>query len=484
MIIEDTGQFWWEGEEDINSATGELTIDENGLTTLRMHAPLGNEALPDNLMMRTKQPGKKIRGRLISSGNCVLLDELESSVRSFNSLSFNYYPRHCYVADKHIDDAVFTGMRLHVQGLNDWLRPGMIECDGDTEDEVTFVLKTEPDYHWNLDTLNLYLKNHITYKTSHSPHISLSAEVQICFELISDQKIVSEDMLDWMRGLEEFISLVSGGSYVFPWPEMMWMEDDIDCSATCYFQRGNLSESNITTTGLFPFSRISNEFGTLFNIWQSKRKVIGPGLHLYTGTIKNPHMYIEHRFVSLIWGLEALDRLKPECAPGVAEQERAEKALRLIQLICTRSDGEYITGLNKSDRIWLKKAINNAAERTLAERIYDMLKPVSMDINAKLLQTFCEECATQRNRLSHTGGVKHAKDYKDFINEIYPLQKALEVMYRLVLLTLIGLDSSLIREIVYDSLQSFQILFYYYKAELITKEDFTRLKGDAATKFD
>ncbi|MDA9393123.1 hypothetical protein WN73_21680 [Bradyrhizobium sp. CCBAU 45394] len=49
-------------------------------------------------------------------------------------------------------------------------------------------------------------------------------------------------------------------------------------------------------------------FGDIWSNWKQKREEFGPGFYLYLGTRRGLSLYPEHRFVNLIWGIEAFHR--------------------------------------------------------------------------------------------------------------------------------------------------------------------------------
>ncbi|ORJ18943.1 hypothetical protein BS639_22735 [Rouxiella silvae] len=343
---------------------------------------------------------------------------------------------------------------------------------------MTLVVEKSPNYSWPLANATLSLKSYIEGPLSLSKRNALEAKLCADFELICDQVIPAQVLLDWIKGFEEFISLIINAPYSFSWPTLLWLKEDKTHQAQCYFRRPDMFERKAATPlNCLPFNDIQDKFGDLLASasWMSKKEEFGPGTHLYLGTLRNPHLYLEHQFVSLVWGLEALDRRKAVSSCSTEAISRRVKAENIIQQTC-------VITMDKKERKWLKKAIENAASRTLAERLYDMLYPVTFDIQPALLTTFCETCATLRNRLSHTGGANKAGEYDAFIQKILPAQKALMKLYHLLLLDMIGVEPSLLKWSMQESLFSFNFQYCLRRAELITREEFIQRKGPAALK--
>lgn len=181
---------------------------------------------------------------------------------------------------------------------------------------------------------------------------------------------------------------------------------------------------------LINFPKIADKFGELFATLREKREEYGPGIYLYLGTRRGVRMFIEHRFVNLIWGLEAFDRRSRGETP--APPKLAAKIQRILDQVDL-----------KKDRDWLDVKLKNAGEPNLSERLFGIFStlPIAFDIPA--LRKFCTDCADRRNDISHFGGIRHkGQRYNDFMREIDQKSTALAALYHLLLLTVIGVDKA------------------------------------------
>ena len=483
MIIDEMGFFEWDGEDGNKSVLGHLTIEDSGHIFLKMHGSLGGEPVPYDYMAPTPLENKKIRGVLNRSAQKVLLTDLESYPVGITEPVLLHFPAtRCFISCSFIEADAFNGLSLPLQGVDDWFSPGTIYAPEGSEDRMTLVIEKTPDYSWPLKNATLSLKSHIEGPFSPSKN-GLGARLSACFELIREQVSPAQDLIDWFNGFQEFISLMVNAPYYFSWPTLLWEKEHKTHRARCYYPRPELFEQKTSTfLKCLPFGEIKDNFGRLFETWMSKKEELGPGTHLYLGTLRNPYLYLEHKFVSLVWGLEALDRRNADCIPPAGALARKAKADKIIQETCVNTQDKLPLKLDKDERKWLKNAINNAAERTLAERLFARLSPVAFDIDPERLTTFCETCASLRNRLSHTGGASKAGEYDAFLKEVIPVQLALMKLYHLVMLEIIGVEQSLLKWSMQDSLYSFDFQYCLRRAELITREEFINRKGPAALK--
>lgn len=239
-------------------------------------------------------------------------------------------------------------------------------------------------------------------------------------------------------------------TYSFKWPEILWTKGRETLRARCYFSKLPLSGDDITI-GKYALSieQVKEQFGVLLDTWLLKKATLGPGIHLYLGTVRNRHLYLEHQFVNMVWGLEALSRKSElSLAKDVPDKQAAK------------------------------------GQRKLAVRLYDVLLPVAFDIDPLLLREFCKRCADLRNDLSHYGGERSPGDYDDFVQEIHPRMRVLRQLYRLVIFNIIGVEHSLLRWSMYDCRQSLESVHWLTVAGLINPEIKKNLSGPKSSQPD
>jgi len=242
MIIDEMGFFEWDGEGGNKSVPGYLTIDDSGRIFLKMHSSLGGEPVPYDYMVPTPLDMKKIRGVLNRKAREVLLTGLQSYPATFSDpVVLHFDAARCFISSSSIDADTFNGFRLPLQGLDYWFLAGKIEPEW-TEDRMSLVVEKSPDYVWPLANATLSLKNYIEGPIPHSKSKGVEARLSASFELIHDQVTPAQGLLDWVKGFEEFISLIINASYSFSWPTLLWSKDDKTHQAQCYFRRPDLFE--------------------------------------------------------------------------------------------------------------------------------------------------------------------------------------------------------------------------------------------------
>jgi hypothetical protein len=204
------------------------------------------------------------------------------------------------------------------------------------------------------------------------------------------------------------------------------------------------------------FVQLRERFGDIWSNWKKKREQFGPGFYLYLGLRRGFRLYIEHRFVNLVFGLEAFHRRKYPPAEAAKMDEKIARIIGQVSLA--------------KDKKWLTDVLEHAKEPSLGQRIYVTLPDVPLGLDDRRLESFCQVCGKLRNDLSHFGGRRHDETpYNDFILDLDSKCQALAALYQALLLHEIGIDAKLIKMWMFDGFGSFPIKVHFVKAGLLDK---------------
>jgi hypothetical protein len=160
-------------------------------------------------------------------------------------------------------------------------------------------------------------------------------------------------------------------------------------------------------------------------------------------------MYIEHRFVNLVWGIESLHRSLYRNAEGPSSEKKT------IESLLTKLDGQ----LNSKQRRWLDRQLKGATEPNLEYRIVETFSGLPWAIETGSLRAFAKRCQDRRNDISHYGGPRKAKSesYEVFLQDLIQLSAALSRLYHAALLREIGVGDSALRSTLFDMPVNFRI---------------------------
>jgi hypothetical protein len=469
-ILEERGLFWWDDEKiAVGNLTpdsyvaGLLKIEENGRTTLELdgylpspHGPMAAVARDELLI------SKGIRGVLKESNKHVLLLDLFRHGGRFSShgISFQgFLASHCLISESapvQRTKLKFRRLQVSLEGLEEWLQLRAIEVSRGRK-VISAKYKRPSKAQYRLEggslTIDFELRgksggavfgNEVTMKET--ALLSLRFGKALDIEAIKTQYELLEDMF----------MLLTNTAYPLAWPIL---NADQGASYRFYFTK-IIGDTNEPAPKYFDcvtnFIQLRESFGSIWSNWKKSREMLGPGLYLYLGTRRGIKMYIEHRFVNLVWGIEAFHRRKHS---DTGSNPLSQKIARIVG---------QIKELN--DRKWLTRKLENAHEPTLGERIYQVLSVVPLGLDAERLRKFSTECAKLRNDISHFGGDRHeGRSYNDFILDTNDKAEALSTLYHLLLLHEIGISENILKWWVFEGFKSLPIKYHFVQAGLLDK---------------
>jgi len=183
---------------------------------------------------------------------------------------------------------------------------------------------------------------------------------------------------------------------------------------------------------LFAFKDISDRFEVFLKNWFEKADLLEPVYNLYFGTLYNPRMYLEHRFLNLIQAIESFhQRIHRGEYLSVEEYKPVYKTLVNAIPDWVRSD------LKNRLKEYLKYGREFSLRKRLKE-IFDKYQQV-IDRFIENKNTFIRKVVDTRNYQIH-----HDEDIKERAaggEELYRLTQKLKMLLEVCLLTELGFSS-------------------------------------------
>ncbi|MBN3864629.1 hypothetical protein HCU66_20570 [Pseudomonas frederiksbergensis] len=459
--IKDDGYFWWrdtpipEGSVAPESAiAGVLTITTDGKISLELHGYLTSEEdLVPRLFNELGSACPDILGRLKNTSEYVLLSDVYNNGgrAAFGGISFEKYgATSCLIGAQEFpsdrEEIQYDSLRIPLTGFEDWLCISSIDTIR-TKRKLTSTYKTQKNIQYPLDDgskLSIefdLLGPYFGHSNSHSVKIT----EKIYLKYLTKDKQSSADMQKCFSSISDLFLVLTGSDFSMEWP-FITIEGKKNTLRTykLYFLRSRTSAAppaHYSSWLIFP--HIRENFGQIFQQWQKKRKDLGPGMSLYLGTRRGIQLYVEHRFVNLIWGLESLHRTLNKDAPPTKLEEKVQRII--AQIAATK------------DKRWLEGKLEHSAEPSLAERLVDCIKKLPLQIAPSEINTFCIECADRRNDISHFGGQRTPGSYDAFLQKIHSLNNALTYLYPAILLKECGFDDKLLNDVFTKGLMAGRI---------------------------
>ncbi|WKZ83956.1 hypothetical protein N5B55_09155 [Ralstonia pickettii] len=453
-ILEERGVFWWHDTPvppnhfaPDSCVVGTLTIEEHGAAYLELDGYFAtSEAGPMSVLSARGEeyPWEKgIQGKLKASGRNVLLLGLRSHGGRFSSNGIShegFAASHCLVTDRSFPRAdralKFSTLDVELTGLEEWLRLGNIEVKR-YRHRISAKHQLPKADVYQLDdgtlTMRYDIMGPIPGRFVHRmDKLELTESVSLQFKPNRARALL--EMRDEYARLQELFILLTGTAFSLEWPRLK-----IGKTRYIYYYEG-LDRSTTPpswTDCWVTYPQVKSNFGSIVNTLRRKREQFGPGFYLYMGIRRGMKMYVEHRFVNLIWGLESLHRRKSK--GKVKESKLDAKIQRILDQV---SEGK--------DKEWLAGRLRHAGEPSLQERLVDVLSVLPLGLERKRLHAFCKSCADRRNDISHFGGQREDGEYGEFTVDLVRKSEALACLYHALLLHEIGVDAAFIKANVLD----------------------------------
>jgi hypothetical protein len=272
-------------------------------------------------------------------------------------------------------------------------------------------------------------------------NLAMNEEVSICYT--PNKSILLEEVQTLYGLIEDLFILLTDSNYGLDWPQLSYETAKGDCQF--YFSRQPSDATKPSWAECWTnFPQLRDNFGLIFSNWKNKRDLFGPGFYLYLGTRRSIKLYIEHRFVNLIWGIESLHRKKTQ--KSTIPSKLKQKINRILEQVNRRKDQE-----------WLQNRLAHADEPSLEQRIFETFQNLPLELDEKSLRQFATDCARCRNDISHFGGQRKTLDYRAFVTDLHKKSNALSYLYHILLLEEIGVNKEILKYWVYEGYQSREI---------------------------
>jgi hypothetical protein len=473
MTLEDRGVFWWNNEQvpdgqfaPISAVPGNLTIDDEGRITLELDGFLPSSKAPfaallggDDSTIRDRQ----IQGFLKATGSRVLLlgvIPVGGQLSSYKMSYERFAASTCLVGDGALSSPTplrFYNIEIDLKGFEDWLRLASIEIRR-TKTLLSTRYKYPKDiiYVLNEGKLSLRYKLHgpLLLSGAHKDRSLLMNESATL--VYTPTRPASLDTMLYMYGmLQELFILLTDSEYLLEWPRLSLGRKRF--KYTIYFLRLRNSSSPPSVDTWTNFLQIERDFGDMFSAWITKRETFGSGFYLYLGTRRGMRLYPEHRFVNLIWGIEALHRRKYPDLSG------SSKYIKKVQNIV-----DQITAIK--DKKWLQQKLKYAGEPNLEQRIFGIFKNMPIGLDTVKLRRFCKDCADTRNEISHFGGERQSQSNSETLMKLQQKSEALSYLYHALLLYEIGVAERILNWWIYEGFRSYTIKEAFFKVGLIDED--------------
>ena len=387
---------WWIFGADKDPHFGVLSYDPNDSTVLTVKIPGegGIKSLFELFKQRkyAVQPtilGADKNNQPVSIFGCYVLN----SVASFGQQDFVIHAMMvvCGLQITAWDELCLDRISAEFTLLHNWVGASNLEViDGSTTTVTIAELKSA---EYALDG-NVRLNIWPTHAMHHgSGRLIIEEGHRVEFRFAEPRK-VKEILLTHVESFRRFLSLTTG-KVVFTDKLYTYAEGG---HPEVTFYRGNpgVSGAERKLPHLYmraSYQQIRASFGQVINRWYELESTIDDVLNLYFATIFNRNLYMHQQFLFLAQALEVYHRTSPNYKNMV--QSKAEFRARKKQIVKAVP----------SEKDWLNEKLAHANEKTLAQRLDDLLTTHADDVSQFIEDTkiFADSVRHTRNHFTHYG---------------------------------------------------------------------------------
>lgn len=457
-ILSEPGQFWIVSEgrdfEPAKSMEGLLTIADDGQAELELLPERWTWDIPlDDIISGRKFT---VVGRLRRIEQSVrLTDPWLKTLDPPRFQSFISLVVPCDPASL-IHDFCIESLTIPLENAWPWLGPEMPEWQHDDQRHVVnYPLPYAKSFQLSIGLAEVSYSYHAALNSSERKFkLKQSAEIQIKLHRPTTLLQAQSTYLDF----EDLLVLLANQECGLHWPKVDI--GGVERSGVLYCARRRKIGGAISYLYCWlPYSEIEEEFGSILDEWLTKRSEYGAAFHLYLATRRGNELYAEHRFMNLMWGLEALHRKhwpQPQGNSTIeAKVKRIDETLKVIA--------------NSDDRRKIRNALRQ--ELRLEDRLREMFSSLPIGISRDSINAFSKNCADRRNDISHHGGPRDEASYNGFPLVVHELSSALAPLYHALILGAIGISSKTTRDIFRASHKSFREKAYMKRAGLVLPDE-------------
>ncbi len=457
--IEESG-FFWLPEESERKLPGVFRISESGEATLEITSlshpvtsALGKHQFGDPWLGEEGMKFKRVLG-LIKKGpvtleDCSCFDSNYQLLGGLTTLIIS--PSFTFIGVGYGDEIAitFSELKFSLEGLDEWLGVYGIHIAHEMEKgrlkstSVNFALPEE---------ITLHLAEEMELKFSFDASVPSgfnTTEARISqrayIRLKSKKLRPLDDFLSLMFKLHHFfcfavdetISLTSVIGYS---SDITRGKKNNEIPIEIYFKSTLSSKNNPKIHRidmLFRYRDVSDKFHEILTNWLERHEVYMETFNEYFTSRYGAYKYLEGEFLSLVRGIEAFHRKNSQDTEMPEEQFRD-----MVSTILKYSPNE--------NREWIERKLRYSNELSLQKRMKKMLEPFKRFYgNEVKRKSFVNKVVNTRNYLIHFDE-SLAKDAAER-EELWKLRMKLEALFQLHLLKLIGMDSTLIDNIVNEN---------------------------------
>jgi hypothetical protein len=319
------------------------------------------------------------------------------------------------------DEVILDRIGAEFSLLNNWVGQSRISVTHGPETLVTLAERKTTEY--DLDG-GVKLKFWPTHEMNHnSAELSIRESHGIEFRFPEPRR-VKEMVHTYVESFRRFLSLAVGKVVFIDKLYAQIKQDGNPLEITILMRNSGVTDADRTL--LHPHMRagyreIKADFGQVIRRWYQLESTIDDVLNLYFATIFNRSLYLHQQFLFLAQALEVYHRTSANYDNMVQLKAdfRARKK-RIVEAVLDEKD-------------WLNEKLGHANEKTLAQRLDELLKTHAGEVSQFIQDTkvFADFVRHTRNHFTHYGTDEEQMDKvakgTDLIRITYQMEALVEI---------------------------------------------------------
>lgn len=305
---------------------------------------------------------------------------------------------------KHVEslnEATFAQITIDFSFLQEWLNISSIRETEPTEHGIGIVYRSEPGPVYPLkDGSSLHIQSaistigngygksqwHVTEHHCIALQLPKPESIAVILKRIKKIRWLLSLLMAYPVHLTKFtVGIQSDG----PHGSKFEMQREVEILGS---HLGRVTDKEFPNPGqmLLSFSDVSEQFGNLLNSWLDYFVRIEAVFNLYFAVVFSRGLYINHQFLLLAQALEVYHRTNFEgkTVPTAEFRSRLER---------------IVAATPQEDRHWVREKLQFANEKTLSERLHEILARYPKEANAIVCEPekFATDIRNTRNYYTH-----------------------------------------------------------------------------------
>ena len=436
--------YWWLPNRPQTKISGTLTFNPDEGAILDLEGSLKDIGDLNRLLRPEVILGASLDGKNITLLNCV---ETKTNLHVPGYLTMSFFAVVVLVGAhfQRADIIKFKKLSIHYSYLDEWVNISgfNIQQRSQTQTQVEYKLP-KPIQVTGGEDYKIFINFRAKPYFAEPKKVSIEQRAFINIEFSEEKSF--DEYLSLMDHIRNFLSLgVTEPVYPLAIEGITELNKEVIKDKVYYPPVKIFAEQpDIPTTlrilhpsnMLFTFNDISDKFGMLLKNWFKKADLLEPVYSLYFGTLYNPRMYPEHRFLSLIHAIESFHQR----VHGGKYLSDDDDYGRIRDVLVNAIPNDVMRDFRES----LTNKIKYGNEYSLGKRLKEIF--VKYQENLKFIENkdiFIRKIVDTRNYLTHYD--KELREQSASGEALYHLTQKLKMVMEICLLSELGFSSSEIK---------------------------------------